>query len=165
MNRQARKPEHLKFHAQLEISMKQEIGAMREMLANMRQEEVCLLAGDQEAWNKIMMERSSLLERLYELRSVRVIATEQLENWAKAEAIPIENIFCTDDASSCEILSMREQLTALIEKMNQQNVRNLTLEARKPLPSTKDSLAFSAPTLTSPLKKGKIGVITYPDSH
>lgn len=152
---------HQGFHEQLEISMKMEIGAMREMLANMRQEEVCLLAGDQVAWNKIMIERSSLLARLYELRSLRVIATEQLEAWAKEAALSFETLLSTDERMNCEILSMREQLTSLIEKMNQQNVRNLILEGRK-WEIRKDPYT-PALVKASTSRKGKIGIATYPD--
>jgi flagellar biosynthesis/type III secretory pathway chaperone len=150
------------FHERLQSSMKQEIGAMREMLANMRQEEHCLLEGDKTGWNQIMIERSSLLERLYELRSRRFHVTEQLETWAKESALPFENLLHSEDVASCETLSMREQLTALIEKMNEQNMRNLSLEAHGAISSTHERLLFSPPQLTVSLKKGKTTVATYP---
>lgn len=151
------------FHERLHTSMKQEIGAMREMLANMRQEEVCLLAGDRNSWNKVMVERSSLLARLYELRSQRFQATQQLEILAKKASISFENFLCQQEGDGCEILSMREQLTALVEKMNQQNLRNSSLEAREFRSSSKDR--FSLPPLPAPeaQKKGKTTVATYPD--
>ncbi len=106
----------------LQLSMKQEIRAMREMLANMHQEELSILAKDRNAWKQVMMERVSLLARLSELRSVRLEATKQLESMDKQTSTHLEE-------ENCEILSMRDQLTALVEKMNQQNVRNQNLEA------------------------------------
>jgi flagellar biosynthesis/type III secretory pathway chaperone len=149
------------FHERLQASMKQEIGAMREMLANMRQEEVCLLAGDKTAWNNLMIERSSLLARLYELRSQRFQATELLESIAKDTEISFEHLLCLDDEDGCEIFTMREQLTALVEKMNQQNLRNSSLEGREySLAKEKHSFPQSA---VESVKKAKTTIATYPD--
>ncbi len=150
------------FHERLQKSMKQEIGAMRDMLANMRQEEVCLLAGDKTSWNQIMIERSSLLERLYELRSQRFHATELLESMAKDAELPFEELLCRAGEDSCEFLSMREQLTALMEKMNQQNMRNSSLEARE-FNASKQNLPYPTPALQVSLKRNKTTIATYPD--
>lgn len=149
------------FHERLQASMKQEIGAMREMLANMRQEEASLLAGDKTAWNNIMIARSSLLARLYELRSQRFQATELLESMAKDTEISFEYLLCLDDEDGCEILSMREQLTALVEKMNQQNIRNCSLEGRE-CSLAKEKLSYPQAAVES-VKKGKTTIATYPD--
>ncbi len=150
------------FHEQLQSSMKQEIGAMREMLANMRQEEHCLLEGDKTSWNQVMIERSSLLERLYVLRMKRFQATQQLELWAKEAALPFENILCPENVDNCEIFSMREQLTSLIEKMNDQNVRNLSLEAHETTSLAHERLSYSPTHFIATSKKIKTTVATYP---
>jgi hypothetical protein len=142
--------------------MKQEIRAMREMLTNMRKEENCLLEGDKTSWNQVMIERSTLLERLYDLRSKRFQATEQLELWAKEAALPFENILCPEDADNCEILSMREQLAALIEKMNDQNMRNISLEAHETTTLTPERLTYSPTRYLPSAKKIKTTVATYP---
>jgi hypothetical protein len=113
-----------KFQENLQSSMKQEIGAMREMLANMHQEELCLIAHDQKAWTQVMMDRVSLLARLSELRSERLQCAKKLEN--------LQDLAELD----CEILSMRDQLASLVEKMNQQQHRIQTLETHKGAPST-----------------------------
>lgn len=151
------------FHDRLEKSLKQEIGVMREMLANMRQEEASLLAGDKTSWNQIMIARSSLLVCLYELRSQRFHATEILETLAKNAKRPFEELLCRADEDACEILSMREQLTALMEKMNQQNMRNSSLEARE-FNSAKQNLLYPAPVLAASLKRNKTAIATYPDN-
>lgn len=151
------------FHERLQTSMKQEIAAMREMLANMVQEEVCLLSGDKTGWNRIMIERSSLLARLYELRSQRFEATELLETLAKDAEVTFDYLLCLEDGQGCEILSMREQLTALVEKMNQQNIRNSTLEGRDFNSLAKERLSFPPPSIADSTKKSKTTIATYPN--
>lgn len=149
------------FQERLQASMKQEISTMRDMLANMRQEEASLLAGDKIAWNQIMIERSSLLSRLYQLRSERSLATTLLEAMAEEAALPFDNFLCTQD--NCEILSMREQLMALVEKMNLQNIRNHTLEGREYGPICKDRCSYPPPGAPVAAKRNKTTIATYPD--
>ena len=155
-------PEWKDVHEQLQASMKQEIRAMREMLANMRQEEECLLTGDKNRWNRIMIERSTLLEILYELRSQRFLETKQLEHLAKDAALPMENLLSPEDEESCEILSMREQLAALIEKMNQQNLRNQSLEGREFFPARERLMQHGLPQAQL-VKRNKTIIATYPE--
>jgi len=100
----------------LQTSLKQEIGAMREMLANMHQEELSLIAHDRKAWMQVMMDRVGLLSRLSELRLIRLKCTQELEHLTSVAEL------------DCEILSMRDQLACLIEKMNQQQHRIQNLE-------------------------------------
>lgn len=104
--------------------MKQEILAMREMLSNMHQEELSLLDKDEGRRQKVMIERSNLLSILMKLRKARLEATKKLERLTPhlEETLSLE---------TCEILSMRDQLTALIAKMNEQNVRIQNLETDK----------------------------------
>ncbi len=147
------------IHEQLQSSMKQEIRAMREMLANMQQEEACLLDGDKKRWNQIMIERSALLEHLYELRSLRFHKTEQLEHLAKDAALPENTLFNAEDEENCEILSMSDQLTALLERMNRQNLRNRSLEGDQ-IVLAKQRIAF--PPDPKLIKRLKATVATYP---
>lgn len=151
------------FHERLQASMKQEIKAMRDMLTNMVQEEACLLSGDKTGWNQIMIERSSLLARLYDLRSQRFEATKLLESLAKDVDVPFDYLLCLEEDDGCEILTMREQLAALVEKMNQQNVRNSGLEGRDFSSLAKERLSFPPPTAPEAVKKGKTTIATYPD--
>jgi hypothetical protein len=105
----------------LQLSLKQEIVAMREMLSNMHQEELSLLAKDRKAWTLVMMQRANLLARLSEVRTERLAATQRLESIKKRLSPSFKD-------ENCEIISMRDQLTALVEKMNQQNLRIQSLE-------------------------------------
>lgn len=130
----------------LQTSMKQEIGAMREMLANMQQEELSLLAQDRKAWTRVMMDRVILLSRLSELRLCRLQATRELEHIAQSQEI------------DCEILSMRDQLSCLIEKMNEQQHRIQHLEEHG-APKT----SYYSPQPKPQEKKKKPGAVaTYP---
>ena len=93
---------------------------MREMLANMHQEELSLIARDRKAWMQVMMDRVGLLSLLSELRSIRLKCTQKLECLASLSEL------------DCEILSMRDQLASLVEKMNQQQHRIQNLETQPP---------------------------------
>ncbi|MBS3905035.1 MAG: hypothetical protein KGZ39_06895 [Simkania sp.] len=134
----------------LQASMKQEILAMREMLSNMHQEELSILAKDRNAWKQVMLERVTILSRLGELRAVRLEATQQLESMTKQSSHSNED--------NCEILSMRDQLTALVEKMNQQNIRNQTLEAS----DTSSYPMFPNPLVEIKKRKPRTALATYP---
>ncbi len=152
-----------KLHEKLQISMKQEIGAMREMLANMHQEELSLISQDKNSWTKIMQERSILLERLCELRSMRLITTKELKSMADGQSsrapASLESLFSPEDLNSCEIFSMRDQLMALMERMNQQNVRNQNLEGQRYHSTELDGPASSLPSKN---RKLKAILATYP---
>ncbi|HSW86828.1 MAG TPA: hypothetical protein VLG49_04940 [Rhabdochlamydiaceae bacterium] len=115
-------------HDQLKISMQKEIGIMREILGNMHQEELSLLLNDKGSWNHVMQERSQLIERLSYLRAERLEATKKIEDMVdikdKTKEIPLESILPTQDENSCEILSLRDQLMALMERINFQGCRN-----------------------------------------
>ncbi len=139
------------IHEILQSSLKQEIGAMREMLTSMQQEELTLLAKDRKAWTQVMLERVGLLTRLCELRSTRIEVTHRLESINGSAP----NLIKEED---CEILSMRDQLTALIEKMNQQNIRIHTIEA-----GDIKSMSSSHVPLPTPSKEAARTILaTYP---
>jgi len=143
--------EQKNIHEILQSALKQEIGAMREMLANMHQEELTLLAKDRKAWTLVMLERVNLLTILSELRLTRIEVTHKLEsiNGCASNGLKEED---------CEILSMRDQLATLVEKMNQQNLRIHTLEAG----DSKGSAYLHAPS-PMPLKEGTRTILaTYP---
>lgn len=116
-------------HETLRNSLQKEIHLMREILANMHEEELSLLLNDKGSWNQVMQNRFNLIERLSVLRQDRILATQKVESLAKSLTntplpLPLEKILPMDDVTSCEILSLRDQLFALIERMNKQNGRN-----------------------------------------
>ncbi len=108
-------------HEQLRDSMQREIGIMREILGNMLQEELSLQLSDNNGLDQIRMERSLMVERLGVLRLARLHAAKKFEELTAAQE---KEKALSVDASSCEILSLGEQILALTEKMNTQNCRN-----------------------------------------
>lgn len=115
-------------HAELQQSMKQEIETMREILANMHQEELSLMSKDKTAWAHIMEERSKLIARLSDLRDLRLQATLKLQSLAfpqgGTDEIPLEKLLPAEEASSCETLFLRDQMMALLDRLNLQSNRN-----------------------------------------
>lgn len=115
-------------HRDLMSILQKEINLMREILANMHQEELSLLTYDKEEWTKVMEERSDMivklkdlrLERLKQAKDLKILFTQKVEekNTLRIEIFPLEI-----DTSS-EILSLLDQLIALIDRMNLQNCRN-----------------------------------------
>lgn len=154
---------------QLKISMQKEISMMRELLANMHQEELSLLMNDRGSWNNVMQQRSQLIERLSYLRVERLEATKKIEDMVcakdKAKEITLEEILPADDENSCEILSLRDQLFALMEKMNFQQCRNELLNHQAehladlpPQYGSPNPLPSSAP---NPKKKASIATYNF----
>jgi hypothetical protein len=109
-------------HDQLKDSMRKEIGIMREVLANMLQEELSMQLNDKGSLDHILTERSLMIERLGNLRLARLEATKKLEELGAAHQGG--RLLFEGDVNSCEILSLSEQIMALTERMNAQNCRN-----------------------------------------
>jgi flagellar biosynthesis/type III secretory pathway chaperone len=111
--------ENLKKTLQLEISL------MRELLSNLREEEVALMSSDLKDWGQVMARRSDMVLSLQELRIERRAVTGQvLEEGEGPLDIPLEKLISPDDEDSCELASLLDQLLALIERLNLQNSRN-----------------------------------------
>lgn len=148
---------------ELKISMEKEISMMREILANMHQEELSLLTSDKTGWNLVMQKRFELVERLGSLRNARIEATQKIQKLAspdKKEAdVPLDKLLPIENEESYEILMLRDQIMALTERMNFQNSRNENLFEQvknKPLPPY--SMQPKAPLEP---KKGKTSIATY----
>lgn len=112
----ATKEEKERAYLDLQSWMKKEIMTMRELLANLHQEEISLRSHDMEALQVLLQERSCLISYLGNFRSMRLIYTRRL---AKLDAEPSEEI-----GQTCETLILRDQIIALVEKINLQNRQN-----------------------------------------
>lgn len=120
----------LDIHEELKRSMQKEITLMRDLLANLHQEELSLLMHDRTSWNQLMEERAKIVQNLGPCRSARHEATQKLiDHLSKGnkKMLSLEELLPSQNESSCEILSLRDQLMALTERMNGQNCRNQTL--------------------------------------
>ncbi len=120
-----------KLHVELKNTMQKEISLMRELLANLQQEELSQMLQDQGTYNQLMGQRFDMIERLGSLRIIRNEATKQIMLILEKEkkTSEIEQILPDNEEISCEILSLRDQLMALTEKMNRQQSRNQHLNA------------------------------------
>jgi len=103
-------------------ALKTEVSLMRELLANLHEEELCLLEQNQSGWLRIMNERSELVMQVREQRASRISATCSLEKFA-AERAKTEHL-PADEVMTCEVISQVDQLFALIDRTNLQNCRN-----------------------------------------
>jgi hypothetical protein len=113
-------------HTQLQQLMKRERDTMRELLSNFHQEEQLILRKDKTYWNNLMQERALLIGQLSELRQERFIKTETLESMeAVSHPNPVfEELLPVNDENSWEILSLRDQILNLIDRMCLQSSRN-----------------------------------------
>lgn len=119
-----------KAHKILNTTLSKEIRLMREVLANLCEEEITLLEKNFMKWAKIMRRQSDLVLDLGKTRLLRMESTVELTKCCiylhKTQMLP------PDEEISCEILSKLDQIIALLEKINLQNCRNGVLfEHRK----------------------------------
>ena len=155
----------------LKMTMKQEVGLMREILANMHQEELNLLMGDKTGWTTVVKERSELMQRLEDLKKTRMDTMQTLQGLLpaskKENAKPLDRLLALDDESYSEILLLQDQFSALIERINFQNVRNQTLfhqvEQRLSLNSSHAYNPITMPSLQKPKKKISIATCERPE--
>lgn len=124
--------DHDEIKNELKASLQKEVHIMRDVLANLHQEELSLMMRDQSCWNQLMQERAVMLERLDTWRNMRIQATKKLMEASGRKNLihefPVEELFSKEDDSACEILSLRDQLLALIQRMNLQNSHNQNLQ-------------------------------------
>lgn len=115
-------------YEQLKDSLQKEVALMREMLANFHQEEFSLLMNEKEKWATVMEERSDMVVTLANLRRARIEATKILQDLAKDKLkkpqISYKELFAQEDIVGGEILSLLDQILALVQKLNLQNCRN-----------------------------------------
>jgi hypothetical protein len=134
----------------LKLSMQKEVNMMREILSNMHREELSLQFNDKTSWEHVMIERAEMIDRLGTLRQKRMSATELFEKQSSYE-----------DNEAIEILTLRDQIVALAERMNLIKCRNEYLSQHLVLqehPSSQTSLP--TPQIQRPKRKSSIA--TYP---
>lgn len=154
-------------YEKLKTSLQKEVALMREALANFHQEEFSLLMNERENWAKVMEQRSDMVINLSNLRQERIRATKELQKLAKETlkktTISFQELFAQEDVISGEILSLLDQILALVQKLNLQNARNdfLFYEVRNSheLPL---HCPYPPPTPQAQAKKKKTSLATYP---
>jgi hypothetical protein len=143
------------LHEQLREALQKEVHIMRELLANMHQEELSLLLNDQGSLHELLDQRSIIIERLSTFRSMRIETTEKIEKILSKDSLPtLENILPDAEETSTQILSLRDQLMALTEQMNRQQTQNQYLMEH---PDHSRMLAVQS----APRPKRKASIATY----
>jgi pantoate kinase len=117
------------LHVSLRDDLQKEIHLTRELLSNMRQEEISFMLQDTGSLNLILQQRSEMLETLSILRLHRQETTAKIEKMASTNHRnpTLEEILPPSEEISTEILSLSDQLMALTERMNRQHSQNQRL--------------------------------------
>lgn len=124
----------------LKKSMKKEVSLMREVLANMQEEEQAIILNEMEILQQVMKKREPLLCFMMQLRDTRVkemknlacsIGLDRVSESLFEKKEDLDQLLDTSCSTNCEILSMRDQILSLLEKMNAQNLRNNYLLKKK----------------------------------
>jgi hypothetical protein len=146
--------EWTEHHTELQNLMKKEVDTMRELLGNLRQEEMLILQKETAYSNQLMEERGRLIHQLSDLRQNRISTTATLEALTHSHAnVPLEELLPPDHENSWELLALRDQMFALLDRMNLQCSRNEML--------TQLARHQTAPQ-PQPEKKAKISIATLP---
>jgi flagellar biosynthesis/type III secretory pathway chaperone len=110
-----------------------EIEFMREVLGNMSEEQEAILNNNTENLKKVLSERETHMCRMNEARVQRIEIVKEfsfilhgVESWdgQMGTQMDLDKLLDKVDSDSCEILTLRDQILALLEKMNTQNGRN-----------------------------------------
>lgn len=146
----------------LRDALAREASVLRELLDNMHEEQEAILRGDAETLKLVMTHREPLMAALFECRTKRLRA---IQNMPFARSLDgnlsdemVETLATDGCPTSCEILSLRDEILAIIERVKMQNERNryllqnkvyLTREMIRRLYPSEENATYSA--------KGTIG--------
>ncbi len=136
------------LHEQLKGTLQKEVNIMRELLANLHQEELSRVFRDEGSLNQVLQQRSQIVDRLSSLRISRIKTTEMIEQIVatKEEHPSVDQILPPQEEMSTEILSLRDQLMALTEQLNrQQSYNQYIIEHPEQLRSHQQQLEAARP--------------------
>lgn len=117
----------------LQSIMSTEIDIMRDVLGNMLDEQEAILHNNTEALKLVLADREPRIFRMNEAREQRIEIVKELSKSLGGEVsndeqmgkqIDLDVLLDQVDSDSIEILSLRDQILALLEQMNTQNARN-----------------------------------------
>lgn len=111
-------------HDNLQETMKRELETMRQLLDNINLEEQFILKKEKKYWDSMMEERSSLIHQLSEIRKSRFLIIEKLGTITHHENGALEELLPAQHTNSWEVLSIRDQMATLLDRMNLQTSRN-----------------------------------------
>src|SRR5690242_8125126 len=134
----------------LKSALEKEIRLLREILANMHQEEAAILIGDQGSREITLQMRAHMFLRLNDLRLARLSTVEQIEKTMQKK---LEELLSLFQVEALEVVSLHGQLATLMEKLNSQDHRNHLLANQS---SQHEFPFFQLPTPEKKKKKSSI---------
>lgn len=142
-------------HDYLQLVMKRELETLRQLLDNLHLEEQFILKGEKKYWFSMLEERTHLKKQLDLLHQDKHYVTKKLETLTQQANAALESLLPAQDTNSWEILSMRDQMHTLLERMNLQKSRNEMLTNLVPQQVHKEKKKISIATL--PEERYKLG--------
>ena len=137
MNSQPEPHELESLREEIILLMKQEIAIMRDILSSMQEEQEALLHNDTVRLKKVMEKQAPLVDQMMPIRQQRL---ERLKIVAESKGFPVENVeevsietqqeLTTSSIWECigpewvSVLSLRDQLVALLEALRDQAQKN-----------------------------------------
>ncbi|MDF2577035.1 MAG: FlgN protein [Chlamydiales bacterium] len=147
----------------LQELMQREIAVMREMLSSMQREQDSLLLNNVNVLQMIMKDREAIFETLMSIRNERIEEVKLVATLLyKAKGYPpnndgqekkLEDLLDPTSSETCEIFLLRDQLLALLEKINEQNSRNNRLIQNR-IRNTKELMRRLYPNELGPVYQG-----------
>jgi len=135
-------------HTYLQAVMKKELETMQKLLANVSLEEQFILQKENRYWDSLMGERARLKEDLGKIHQDRLSVIEKIEFLTSNPHVDLEALLPPQDLNSWEILSLRDQMLTLQDRISLQSSRNEMLlhVLETPLPQQKTKITLE--TLT-----------------
>lgn len=119
------------IHKTFQEAMKKEIETMREILANLHQEELSLVLNDKITLDRVMKERTVLVNKLELFKKNRIEALLKLKalypSAENKDSDSLKEMICPANEECCETLFLRDQHTAIFERIHLQSSRNKLL--------------------------------------
>lgn len=148
------------MNEQLKLIMKREVSLLRELLSNMHEEELELIKEDTKGWEFLTQERIALFDRLDHLKQARLETREKMIDLLplSQKNKPLEAFLALNEENYSELELLKSQTSALLERTEFQNQRNVLLQQAKQQLILENSYAG---LLKEHPKKKKSAVTTY----
>ncbi len=137
------------IHDNLQLIMKRELETMRQLLDNMNLEEQFILRKEKKYWGSMMEERAHLIDQLNEIQNSKLVILQKLGSYAESSNASLEELLPVEHTNSWEVLSLRDQMVTLLERMNLQTSRNEMLMQLERIPAPQVKKKISIATLPS----------------
>ena len=97
----------------------------------------------------MMEERAHLVDQLNEIRNSKLVILQKLGSYIESSNASLEELLPVEHTNSWEVLSLRDQMVTLLERMNLQTSRNEMLMQLERIPAPQVKKKISIATLPS----------------